>query len=177
MKTYDAILLLGLRLHGDGTAVPELLLRVKKAAECYQKGLAPCIMACGGLTEGITRRECDVMAEHLLSLGIPDHAILREGQSTITRENILNAISLLGGAAGRRVLVVTSDYHVFRAKHIYASLGLRADGCAAHLPLNRYTINLYILEIFYLAAMALKWDISGYPDWAKRAVARLHVPR
>ncbi len=176
-KTYDAILLLGLRLHGDGTAVPELLLRVDKAAECYRKGLAPRIIACGGLTEGIPRKECDVMAEHLIARGIPDDVIIREGQSTITSENIVNAVNLLGGVEGKRVLVVSSDYHVFRAKIICRRLGLKADGCGARLPLNRYTPNLYLLELFFLASMCLQWDKKGYPSWAKKVVRKLHVPR
>ncbi len=176
-KTYDAILLLGLRLHGDGTATPELKLRVEKAAACYRQGLAPVIIACGGLTEGIPRREADVMADMLTASGVPESAVIREGESTVTRENILNAIPLMGGARGRRALVVSSDYHIFRARLICRSLGLRADGRGARLPLSRYTPNLYILECFYLAAMALKWDIKGYPGWAKKVVQRLHVPR
>ena len=176
-RTYDAILLLGLRLHGDGTATPELLLRVERAAVCYRRGLAPVVIACGGLTEGIPIREADVMAERLIALGVPARAVVREGQSTITRENIQNAISLLGGAKGKRVLVVSSDYHMVRAKIICKTLGLRADGSGARLPLNRYTPNLYLLEFFYLISMLLKWDVNGYPAWAKRAVEKLHVPR
>ena len=47
-RTYDAILLLGLRLNPDGSAQEEMLLRSKKAAELWKAGVAPVIVACGG---------------------------------------------------------------------------------------------------------------------------------
>ena len=75
-RTYDAILLLGLRLNPDGSAQEEMLLRSKKAAELWKAGVAPVIVACGGPTGGSGRTEAEVLKEELVSLGVAESAVL-----------------------------------------------------------------------------------------------------
>ena len=63
--------------------------------------------------------------------------LLAETVSENTKDNIRNALALLGYSAGQpaeakpRVLVVTSDYHVARALQIARDQGLRAWGRSA----------------------------------------------
>ena len=74
MRKYDAIVLLGLKLRAGGEPEQELVLRAKRAAECYFEGIAPRILACGGDTgEGIS--EAAVMRRLLLEAGVPEAAI------------------------------------------------------------------------------------------------------
>ena len=74
-RTYDAILLLGLRLNPDGSAQEEMLLRSKKAAELWKAGVAPVIVACGGPTGGSGRTEAEVLKEELVSLAVAESAV------------------------------------------------------------------------------------------------------
>lgn len=95
-RTFDAILLLGLRLNPDGSAQEEMLLRSKKAAELWKAGVAPVIVACGGPTGGSGRTEAEALKEELVSLGVAESAVLLEDRSMITTENIVNARKILG---------------------------------------------------------------------------------
>lgn len=83
-RTYDAILLLGLRLEPDGSPLPELCARVNRAKQVWMDGTAPVIICCGGPTGGSGKTEADVMAELLLADGVADAAIIREDRSMVT---------------------------------------------------------------------------------------------
>ena len=133
--TYDAILLLGLKLEPDGSPRQELLLRIQKAAECYFNGLAPLIIPCGGQTPGTPVSEAAVMRRELLQLNVPEAAIHCEDRSQITVENFLNAKALLPNHRRARVLIVTSDYHMLRSQLICRiSAGMHAGGRKAVIP-------------------------------------------
>ena len=134
MRRYDAILLLGLKLNADGTPRHELSLRVQQAAACYHRGLAPLVIHCGGQTPGTPVSEADVMRQALLALGVPGAAIQSEDRSQITVENFLNARALIGKDKPR-VLIVTSDYRMLRARLICRfSAHMRCGGCKARIP-------------------------------------------
>lgn len=134
-RGYDAILLLGLKLNADGSPRHELTLRIEQAAQCYHKGLAPLIIPCGGQTPDTPVSESAVMRTALLQLGVPEKAIRCEAQSQITVENFRNARCVLSDIRHPRVLIVTSDYHMFRSRLICRFSGhMRCGGRAAHIP-------------------------------------------
>ena len=70
------------------------------------------------------------MADWLIAQGVPAADVLAETASGDTRENIRNAVALLGHAP-ERVLIVTSDYHVPRAVQVARDQGLQAWGMSA----------------------------------------------
>ena len=134
-RRYDAILLLGLKLNPDGSPRHELVLRIRHAAQCYHLGYAPVIIPCGGQTPGTPLSEAAVMRALLLEQGVPEAAIRCEAQSGITVENFRNARKLLDDIRHPRVLIVTSDYHMFRSKLICRFSGhMRCTGSAARIP-------------------------------------------
>jgi uncharacterized SAM-binding protein YcdF (DUF218 family) len=63
------------------------------------------------------------MAEFLKFQGVPPEAIHLETQSHSTRENALYSAPLLKSLPGRKVLL-TSDYHVFRARRAFGKAGI-----------------------------------------------------
>src|SRR5262249_19997033 len=63
------------------------------------------------------------MKEFLTCQGVPETAIQIETESTTTSENALNTAKLLGSVAGRKVLL-SSDYHTFRAYRSFRKAGL-----------------------------------------------------
>ena len=65
-----------------------------------------------------------LMRNFLVAQGVPAAAIEVEGSSNSTRENALAAKALLAGEPGRLVLL-TSDYHMFRAHAAFAKAGLK----------------------------------------------------
>ena len=114
---YDAVLVLGLELNSDDSATPELEARLQTAAEVWRRMGADCgkIVLCGGVQPEHHTAEADVMAKWLRQAGVPENRIILERQSQDTIGNCRCAARLLGGAEGKRVLVVTSDYHLPRA--------------------------------------------------------------
>lgn len=159
-KTYDAILLLGLRLKDGAFPEEEMVLRVKKAAEAYSLGRAKRIIACGGRFHETEKTEAEVMEALLLSEGIPSSSILREDRSRITYENIENAKAFLD-AEKPRVCVVTSDYHARRAKLLCRMMGIKADCMPAVTPDGKDKRAKKRLEILFIIDTLLGNQRSG----------------
>jgi len=170
MEAYDAILLLGVELAGDDRPTGELLARCDTAAEAYRKGLSETVIACGGRLPGHEICEADVMAKILEAHGVPDSAIIRENQSQDTMENMRFAAHLLGGAKGKRVLVVTSDYHLRRSVMTARRVGFRGAGAAAPLAHDTEWKAKRSKELAYTLDLVMGWQDEGKsrPDWTYR---------
>lgn len=169
-KAYDAILLLGYGLDERDQATQELCLRVQAAARAYHEGPARVIVACGGTTPGHRVSEAEVMARLLCASGVPDTAIILEDKSQITIENMRFAAEKLGGARGKRVLVVTSDYHLRRAVLTAMRAGFRARGYAAVMEHDEAWKEKKGKELAYTVDMLVGWQDEGKsrPQWTYR---------
>ncbi|TAJ41171.1 MAG: YdcF family protein [Reyranella sp.] len=122
---YDAIVVLG---GGIGPAlppdVPEPHLtdsadRIWHAARLYHRGLAPRIIASGGGAAEMS--EAEAMRLFLTDLGVPAQAIVLEGNSLNTIENIRHVRTLVKDG---RVALVTSASHMQRALRLARTAGL-----------------------------------------------------
>jgi uncharacterized SAM-binding protein YcdF (DUF218 family) len=71
----------------------------------------------GGVAEG--------MRKFLMAQGIPGESILMESKANSTRENALYTRDLVAGLPGRKVLI-TSDYHMYRAIRAFRKAGIEA---------------------------------------------------
>ena len=61
----------------------------------------------------------------LVAQGVPANAILSESRSTSTRQNALYTAALIQHMSGKRVLL-TSDFHMFRAIRAFRKVGIVA---------------------------------------------------
>jgi uncharacterized SAM-binding protein YcdF (DUF218 family) len=118
----DAIGVLGAAEY-DGRPSPVLRARLDHAYELYQRGIAPLIITLGG-DGGDQHSEGGVGREYLMSLGVPQSAIIAETQSRNTEESA-RRIAVIARVNGLRRLVVVSDgTHLFRIHEICAADGL-----------------------------------------------------
>ena len=166
MRGCDAILLLGLKLNPDGSPRHELTLRIETAASCWREGLAPLIIACGGQTPDTPLSEAQVMRDALKRLGVPESAIHLEDRSQITVENMLNARKMLQKKRPR-VVIVTSDYHMLRAKLICRfSAHMRPVGRKARIP-RKEVRTQRILEPLHTVDYLLGYQTGKFqrPQW------------
>jgi len=168
---FDAILLLGVALGENDQPTQELCARVREAAKVYGT-FAPGsikIIPCGGVTQGHTRSEADVMKTLLLEAGVPERDILLENESKTTIENFRNAARLLGKPRAR-VLVVTSDYHIRRSVMTARHAGLRAKGRAAALEHDEAWKQKKAKELGYTVDLLMGWQDEGKtrPQWTYR---------
>lgn len=170
MERIDAILILGHRLEPDDSPSEDQVRRIDCAVAHWKETYAPVIMPCGGLTPGHNRTEADVMRELLVARGVPAEIIHLEDRSRITIENVRNAVALLG--EGKRVALVTSDYHVERALEDCRRAGLNAYGVGAVTPEGEYRDQMYAQEARIAASMQKERE-AGLTDQdiAQRIVA------
>ena len=153
----DAVIILGAGVNGR---TPSLCLKVRlDAALAYlaDKPAVPVVVT-GGLGEGEEITEAACMAEYLSAHGIAPTRILREEKALNTGENLAFSLALLreeGFDAEGRIAVVTSDYHLARAKALFGGDGfipVAAPMPAVYFPL---TCNYYLREAFGLLRVIL----------------------
>lgn len=126
----DAIVVLGGAVGPlDPTFGPDLKSaadRVLHGARLYRAGKANWVVAVGGTFDasGLLGPEADAMAALLKEWGVPDSAIVREGQSLNTRQNALRTKPILDALQAREVLLVTSALHMRRAVAAFRMAGI-----------------------------------------------------
>ena len=126
---YDAIVVLGAQVRPDGTPSVQLGWRLDRAAEVWEKKNVP-IVVCGAQGKDEPEPEALAMKRYLEGKGIPPVFILADPDSFNTEQNLQNAKKLLDGHPDeiRKVIIVTSDYHVPRSMALAGDLGLDASG-------------------------------------------------
>ena len=138
---YDAIIVLGAQVKPDRTLSVQLTWRMDAAVEAYEKKNVP-IVVCGAQGPDEPCTEAEAMRDYLLKKGIPKDDILTDPRSFNTNENLENAQELLKGyQVIKRVLIVTSDYHVPRSMAIAQDLGFEAEGYGAKCLPERWIKN------------------------------------
>lgn len=116
---------------------PILSERLDKAIELYQSfETKPVIIVSGGKSMNYSEKtEAEMMREYLLDRGIPDEKIVQETESINTVQNLeYSAIivhRLWQKASHPKAIVVTSDFHIPRAKWHAQKLGLKVQFSAA----------------------------------------------
>ena len=176
---YDAIVVLG---GGVAPAAPpelpdpdltESADRVWLAARLYHRGAAPRIIVSGGSLldrpADPASTEAEGMRRFLVDLGVPNAAIVSEGESRNTRENVRNVRRIVGDG---RVALVTSAQHMPRALKMAREAGLNASGFATDwtypveaLPIwDKWLPNAGALGG---AGSALRENLALLFDWRK----------
>ena len=128
-EKYDCILVLGCRVYADGTPSPMLYDRVSVASSLYSQGIADQVLMSGD-SHTQYYDEVGCMKATAISLGVPENAIVTDAYGLSTYDSIARALE---GYQGKRVLIVTQEYHLYRALYIAQKLGLDATGVCADL--------------------------------------------
>ena len=150
---YGAVIILGCQVKEDGTLSRQLEDRLALGLKLWQARPDSVVVVCGGqgINEPVT--EAAAMKEYLTAHGVPERSILMETQSKNTLENIRLSKAMLGSI--RKVAVVTSDYHVFRAGMIAEELGEKLEGIGS--PTKRYFwINAFVREFIATLVSEMK---------------------
>ncbi|WP_438825314.1 YdcF family protein [Bacillus sp. JJ1609] len=152
-KNADYIIVLGARVKGT---VPSLALqeRIDSAAEYLKENKNTIAIASGGKGPGEDISEAESIKKELVAHGIDESRIILEDQSTDTYENIGFSKKLIPEHAKSGVLV-TNDFHIFRAKMIAVNEGLDLGGLPAKTPIQAL-LKSYIREYLALTKYYLK---------------------
>jgi uncharacterized SAM-binding protein YcdF (DUF218 family) len=152
-ENADYLIILGARVKGK---VPSLALqfRIDRAAEYLKENPGTLAIASGGQGPGEEISEAHCIKKELVDLGIEETRIIIEDKSTDTYENIRFSKQLIPSSA-KTGLVVTNDFHIFRAKLIAQDEELKVNGLPAKTPVQAI-LKSYIREYLALSKYILK---------------------
>lgn len=134
-EEIDYIVILGAGLRGSDIS-NMLRSRLEVAMEYASQNKSVPIIVSGGQGEGEDRTEAEAMGEYLVENGFDRERILFERKSTSTQENLAFTKELVRarGDYNPNLLIVTSNFHMKRAKMIARELGLANEGLASEVP-------------------------------------------
>ena len=148
-KTPAFIVVLGAQVQGDGPSLT-LKKRLDKTLTFMQEHPDKTVIVSGGQGPDEAHTEASVMAQYLLAHGADASQILEEPQASNTRENLLFSVKLAeeAGFDTSRVLIVTSDFHMCRAKYIARTLGMEPYGLSSGTWPWILKLNYTLREVF-----------------------------
>ena len=128
VDNIDTMIVLGAKV--NGTEISNTLkLRLDKAIEYYNKHKSVNIIVSGGQGNDENITEALAMKNYLISNGVNSNNIIEENKATTTLENIIYSKKILDNMNNKgKVLIVTSDYHLFRGRLIAGILGIENEG-------------------------------------------------
>ncbi len=123
----DCILILGAGLKPDGTPNYMLRDRLDKGIELYRDGAAPKLLLSGD--NGQDRYdEVGAMRDYALEAGVPDQDIILDPAGFSTYESMCRARDIF---LVDKAIIITQEYHQYRALYIARGLEIDAYGAAA----------------------------------------------
>ena len=124
-RAADAIVVLGAAQY-DGRPSPVLQERLDHALQLYEDGIAPLIVLTGGKQERDRVTEANTGYRYLLAKGVPEDALELEDQGTSTWDSLRAARRFLFDQGVDRIVLVTDDYHAYRAQATARDIGFDA---------------------------------------------------
>ncbi len=145
----DTVIVLGCGIWPDGRPTLALTMRLDKAVEYYEENPLISIIVSGGQGPNEPYSEALAMEEYLIRHGIPKEKITQEDKSTSTRENFEFSRRLMNIPDNRieKIVFITNDFHVFRARILARRFGFEAYAIAAPTP-RVIILNSYLREFF-----------------------------
>ena len=126
----DYMIILGAQWRSEGPS-DVLRRRLDKAIEYLNTNSDTVVIVSGGQGSDEPISEAAGMRQYLVNAGISDERILMEDTSTSTQENLMFSGRLLD-KENDRVVIVTNNFHVFRALRLAEKQGYRhVEGLAA----------------------------------------------
>jgi uncharacterized SAM-binding protein YcdF (DUF218 family) len=100
--------------------------RTIHAAALYRAGYAPVVLCAGGYAPAGAVSEGARCAQVAVQHGVPPQAIVVEERSLSTEENAIQAAVLLRARGWTEAVLVSDDFHLWRARWMFAREGIRA---------------------------------------------------
>ncbi|MBP2660218.1 MAG: YdcF family protein [Firmicutes bacterium] len=147
----DYAVILGAGLDGDKIS-NTVKTRLDTGYDYLVKNETVKVIVSGGQGEGELVSEAEAMGKYLIQKGIDSQRIIYEDKSISTRQNIVFSKNIAySNSTGEPILlIITSDYHMLRAKLLCHQLNLNYYGLASTSPLMvriNYSIREYCATI------------------------------
>lgn len=156
-KKPDYVMLLGCGVYGRNMLLPQYQ-RAETGLDYIKKHPDVKIIVSGGQGSGETISEAEAYKIYLVNHGVKAENIIEEQKSKTTMENMKYTRDILKKIDGReniRIAIVTSNYHILRAKFLAERCGFKAEGVSAPvsvLLLPNFSVREYfgVIKSFLL---------------------------
>ncbi|MBQ6263391.1 MAG: YdcF family protein [Clostridia bacterium] len=123
----DCILVLGCSVKIDHTLSDMLADRLRRGVELYENGAAPKLLMSGDHGTDVYD-EVNAMKDYATENGVPSSDVFMDHAGFSTYESVYRAKEIF---SAKKVIIVTQEYHLYRALFIAEKLGLEAYGVAS----------------------------------------------
>ena len=148
-ESCEYMLVLGAKVRHDGPSV-SLMDRIRAAADYMNAHPEVIAIVSGGKGADEPMTEAQCMYEELTKLGIDPERIWIEDKATSTWENLRFALDLIEEKTGQRpekIGLLSSEYHLFRAKMFAKECGVEAVGIPARTSRLSQMVNHFMREV------------------------------
>lgn len=123
----ECIMVLGASVNPDGTPSQMLEDRLETGIALYSMGVAPKLLLTGDNGQ-MEYNEVQVMKNYAVAAGVPEEDIFLDHAGFSTYDSIYRASYVFGVES---MIVVTQEYHLYRALHGCKKMGIEAMGASA----------------------------------------------
>ena len=144
------LVVLGAAVYGDRPSLT-LIRRLEGALAYMERYPDSVAIVSGGMGPGETVTEALAMRDWLVAHGVAPERVLQEDRATSTKENLSFSYDIIrqrGDEPDGNVAIVSSAYHLYRAKLMSRMLGVEAAGVAAPWGYFFVMLNYFIREVF-----------------------------
>ena len=148
-ESCEYMVVLGAKVRPDGPSV-SLMDRIRAAADYLNEHPNVIAVVSGGQGGDEPMTEAQCMYEELTKLGIDPDRIWIEDKATSTWENLHFALDLIEERTGQRpekIGLLSSEYHLFRAKMFAKECGVEAVGIPARTSRLSQMVNHFMREV------------------------------
>lgn len=129
LEDVDCIIVLGCQVKDDGSLSHMLRDRLIRGVELYESNAAPKLLMSGDHGQK-DYNEVKAMKEYAIQNGVPSSDVFMDHAGFSTYETVYRAKEIF---KADKVIIVTQEYHLYRALYIAKQLGLEAYGVSADL--------------------------------------------
>lgn len=144
------LVVLGAAVYGDQPSLT-LVRRLEGALDYLERYPDSVAIVSGGMGPGETVTEAQAMYDWLVANGVDPDRVLKEDRATSTKENLEFSFDMIrqrGDEPAGKVAIVSSAYHLYRAKLMARMQGVEAAGVAAPWGYFFVMLNYFIREAF-----------------------------
>ncbi|MBQ2756675.1 MAG: YdcF family protein [Oscillospiraceae bacterium] len=133
LEDVDCIIVLGCFVDENGVPSPLLADRLQRGVELYSHGASPKLLMSGDHGRA-DYNEVGAMKKYATDRKVPSEDVFMDHAGFSTYESIFRAKSIF---CAEKIVIVTQQYHLYRALYIAERLGVEAYGVASDY--HRYT--------------------------------------
>ena len=154
------VLVLGAGVYSDGEPTAVLEARLQAALALWQAGKVRWFLVSGD-NRTLSYNEPQAMRRWLVKQGVPPLLVVCDYAGRRTYDSLRRARDVFGQ---RRVVVVTSDFHMARALYLARALGVEAWGVPAPSSASGFFTRMKFWIREYGARHLALWDARFPPD-------------